>query len=84
MQYTCGHEGHEPRNMGRGAARQRRLAEYFDRPCLACAIVQADACVRRLTDRRGQPLPADVMTKKIEETRERVIRAYGTSRQLTT
>ena len=29
MTFTCGHDGSEPSNMGRGSAREKRLAEYF-------------------------------------------------------
>jgi hypothetical protein len=35
-QYTCGHQGTEPANMGRGKARQDRLTKHFGRPCLEC------------------------------------------------
>jgi hypothetical protein len=36
MTYKCGHEGEVPRNMGRGVARENRLADHFGRNCLAC------------------------------------------------
>ena len=38
MNYSCGHEGEIPRNMGRGQARQRRLAAHFGRPCYKCRV----------------------------------------------
>lgn len=34
--YKCGHRREVPEGMGRGAARQKRIAEYFDRPCFSC------------------------------------------------
>ncbi len=37
MTFKCGHEGVIPNNMGRGAARVKRLAEYFGRRCPECA-----------------------------------------------
>lgn len=42
-----------PRNMGRGAARQRRLDAYFDRPCLTCALASDRAYVDVLNHWRG-------------------------------
>jgi hypothetical protein len=57
---SCGHESDEPRNMGKGAARAKRLAEYFDRPCRDCAIARINASVNSLTDRHANPLPYDI------------------------
>ena len=56
MRFNCSHESEEPRNMGRGAARERRLAVYFDRLCRSCAIARITASVNSLTDRYGRPL----------------------------
>jgi hypothetical protein len=58
MTFTCGHDANEPRNMGRGQARIKRLAEYFNRPCLSCASARLIDRMSELTDPRGNPRPA--------------------------
>lgn len=39
--HSCGHEGSVPRNMGRGKAREKRLAQFFGHKCLACSLAQS-------------------------------------------
>ena len=60
--------------MGRGQARQRRLAEYFDRSCLACAETKTLAHLASLTDSQGNARPAnqDVINARLDKVR----RAY--------
>ena len=44
--------------MGRGQARLRRLAEYFNRLCLPCAEQHAREHLNTLTDTKGNLRPA--------------------------
>lgn len=69
MTFTCGHGSDEPRFMGRGQARQRRLAEYFNRPCVVCAEVHLRTELSKLTDMQGNLRPATD-----EKVREKVAR----------
>jgi hypothetical protein len=55
--FLCGHSSEEPRNMGRGASRQSRLAAYAARPCLYCAIKNIVFHWQPHTDVHGRPLP---------------------------
>ena len=48
--HRCGHVGFDPRNMGRGAARQRRLTEHYARLCESCALIAEAAHVDSLTN----------------------------------
>lgn len=59
MKHTCGHDAPEPRNMGRGQARQKRLAQYFARPCLNCKLAAIRATADTLTDTKANPLTQD-------------------------
>lgn len=54
--FDCGHEGDFPRNMGRGAARTRRLADYFGRRCPSCAIEHLRRYAEALTHVDATPL----------------------------
>ena len=74
--FSCGHEHQEPRNMGRGMARDRRLQEYFSRACLTCALKLVREQVQLLTDSRGNRMPTDYYTRKEVEAVERVKRTY--------
>lgn len=57
QQFTCGHSAEGPRNMGRGKARQARLATYFNRKCFDCASESIRRLYGSLTDLRGNPSP---------------------------
>lgn len=74
--FTCGHEHQEPRNMGRGMARERRLQAYFARVCLSCALKRVREQVQSLTDQRGDRMPDDYYARKEAEAVERVRRSY--------
>lgn len=52
MKFLCGHDQQEPRNMGRGIARQVRLNEFFSRRCLDCRMKAEDAFEASLTKPR--------------------------------
>ena len=70
--FKCGHsQEQEPNYMGRGQARQRRLVEYFARPCLICAEANTLAHLASLTDTQGNARPAnqDVINARIEKLR---------------
>jgi hypothetical protein len=47
--FTCGHTAPEPRNMGRGKARQERLRAFFARKCCECAVSGELAHIESLT-----------------------------------
>ena len=49
MTFRCGHLGCVPSNMGRSAARQRRLAEYFGHRCFDCVARGMTATYEKLT-----------------------------------
>ena len=74
--YNCGHEGELPRNMGRGTARQNRLAAWFGRPCQVCALAHAERFARKLTQPDGTPRPASVVAGDILRRQEQVRRRY--------
>ena len=63
MKFICGHDGQEPRNMGRGLRRQARLAEFFNRKCLACRMAAEDAFEASLTRPRAAEHSAMVREK---------------------
>lgn len=46
--YTCGHSAPVPRGMGRGAAREKRLAKFFGRRCFLCACARQAATAASL------------------------------------
>ena len=48
-QFKCGHEGPAPEYMGKGARREQRLTEYFNRTCHACAIIRQRDFAAKLT-----------------------------------
>lgn len=57
--FTCGHMlSGAPRNMGRGAARVKRLAVYFNRPCQVCLAASIRSDMLSYTDLQGNPNPA--------------------------
>ena len=56
LTFSCGHTDVEPRNMGRGAARAKRLQAHFARPCYACACTHAESFARSLTRLNGLTL----------------------------
>jgi len=56
MEHSCGHRSIEPRNMGRGAARIRRLAEFYSKCCMSCAIDRVTYQATKFTDVGGVPL----------------------------
>jgi hypothetical protein len=61
--FNCGHsQENDPAYMGRGQARLRRLAAYFNRPCLACAEQKTREHLASLTDMHGNPRPANQET----------------------
>ena len=74
--FICGHEEGESRNMGRGQARVKRIATYFNRRCIACARAQAIFQAGLLTDIRGNPLDADAYAIAVQKALERVRLAY--------
>jgi len=47
--YRCGHTADEPRNMGRGMAREHRLANFFASNCPECARLNAVLFAAKLT-----------------------------------
>jgi hypothetical protein len=70
--FTCGHtQESEPRFMGRGQARVKRLAEYFARPCFECASASLQARLASLTDMQGTSRPAtsEVVAAKTDKLR---------------
>ena len=70
--FTCGHtQESEPRFMGRGQARIKRLAEYFARPCFECASTSLQVHLASLTDMQGGPRPAtsDVIAARTDKLR---------------
>ena len=66
--FSCGHTAAVPRNMGRGKARERRVAAFFARPCCECRVELEMAHIARLT--RGKPTQEaiDVRLNKIRNT----------------
>ena len=70
--FTCGHSGDDPRNMGRGGARERRLAEYYGTACFDCRLSSAVASAHRLTDIRGVPLSGQALEQAVQRARQRV------------
>jgi hypothetical protein len=74
--FKCGHESEEPRHAGRGQARVKRLAIYFDRPCLSCALAFSEKHIRVLTDMQGQPHTEYYYTVKVRERAETIRRTY--------
>ena len=62
--------------MGRGKAREKRLADYFDRTCLNCALERTANKARCLTDVHGKRLPAEVEAKNVARWQEWVRRLY--------
>ena len=64
--FRCGHTAQVPPEFfGRGAARVRRLAAYFDRRCYACAVDHIQAEAGKFTDRNGNPQPAAIVSDRI-------------------
>jgi hypothetical protein len=47
--FTCGHTAPEPRNMGRGKARQERIRAFFARKCCECRVQSELAHIASLT-----------------------------------
>ena len=78
MRFACGHEDHEDRTgqFGRGQARRRRLAEWYGRPCLVCALAALAARERSLTCMDGRPLPEERIRQRIAERRPMIERRY--------
>lgn len=74
--FKCGHSAEEPRFLGRGKARERRLREYFDRVCLSCALASSEKNVRSLTDLQGNPRTEYYYRVTIAEHAESVKRRY--------
>lgn len=75
--YTCGHSGAVPANMGRGAARQRRLSLHFNGRCLECMLVSAESEARRLTDSRATPLSGAVLDGAIAKYRQHATNTFN-------
>jgi len=67
MTFSCKHEGPEPRNMGRGNARQVRLTSYFARPCFDCAAKLLESHIRSVTDLDGNPREESYYLAKVAE-----------------
>lgn len=79
--FTCGHSAPEPLYFGRGAARERRLADYFAHKCEACLARDIRAAVELLTDTHGNRLPADRIEAIAAERINKAMRRYvGPSR----
>lgn len=76
MVFTCGHNFPEPRNMGRGKAREGRLKSYFARPCQDCAIQISIAYSKRFTDIHAVPLEGAALQAAIEKGIARVKARY--------
>lgn len=57
--------------MGRGQARARRIADYFNRKCLPCAEVHVRASLASYTDTKGElrPTPQDVVDVRLAKLR---------------
>lgn len=67
MKYLCGCEAPgEPRNMGRGAARMRRLDVYFGRKCLACALQANEKYVASLSNEDKDAILARINEKTMQ------------------
>ena len=74
--HSCGHRSIEPRNMGRGAARIRRLAEFYSKTCLECAIARVTYKATLYTDIKGKPLTGDALKTITEKDVALIIRQY--------
>ena len=62
--FTCGHRVEITVGaFGRGKAREKRLAEYFNRPCLECAVEKAAYSISKSVFIDGTPIP---LSKKLE------------------
>lgn len=66
MAYKCGHAGEVPRNMGRGAARQKRLARWFRRLCPDCNRARWVAHYAQEHHLDGTPYTADKQARCVE------------------
>lgn len=62
--------------MGRGKAREKRLADYFRRTCLNCALERVADAALRMTDIHGKRLPVDVEASNVSRWQERVRKLY--------
>jgi len=76
MEYTCGHVGDVPNNMGRGQARVIRLAAYFDRVCYQCACTRIVEQATSATMLDGTPCPADKVQANITMRIEKIRNSY--------
>ena len=63
--FTCGHQAEEPRFMGRGQARQRRLTAYFNRKCATCSEQAILALYASLTS----PASQETINKRVDRLR---------------
>jgi hypothetical protein len=66
MNWRCGHTV-EISCLGRGSARQDRVAKLVELLCESCAKLKATEYAGKLTMRGGSPLPAEMQAKHIEK-----------------
>jgi len=75
--YSCGHAGPVPPNMGRGQAREKRLEQWFSRPCLECCLQREKIYQGALTMLDGQLRPIEFVERKLAERTITIKRSYG-------
>lgn len=63
MRFCCGHSGSIPPRMGRGAARQRRLSDYFAHRCPDCQRAYYASYAAKLTWADGSAMSVDSQTR---------------------
>jgi len=77
MKHRCGHQAVLPPYMGRGAARQRRIAAYLERVCPRCAVEAARRQCMALTNLDGSPAPLAYRERKLADRLAALRRIYG-------
>lgn len=76
--FTCGHTAElKPGLFGKGQARIKRIAEYFSRPCLQCAVDRLPAYYAQFTlVKSGEKYSADLVAQKVAERAVKLPLAY--------
>ena len=64
--HTCGHIGSSTNAMGKGKARQKKIASYLDRPCLDCVITKITDRILGMLRQNGTRASDQWYTDKIE------------------
>jgi len=66
IHHACGHTSISTHRLGRGVARQRRIATLSSLPCLACVKRSAEHWASKLTHPGGLPYTDDERESYIE------------------